>query len=389
MERLTNQYVEAHKTECCGCHACLNVCPTHAISMREDNEGFLYPLIDDEKCIHCGQCAKVCQMINLKVNSEGSTKKVYACMSLNTEERLKSSSGGIFIQLARYVIEQGGCVFGAAFDDQMVVRHMKAHTLEECRKFMGSKYVQSAIGTTFAEAKCVLDQGEMVLFTGTPCQIHGLKLFLKKDYENLITADVVCHGVPTPKVLCKYIKEFEKQYNSSIENIEFRNKTWGWRCFSMKMEFLNGRKRLQTLKESAYMKGFLENLYLRESCYSCSNREGNFFSDITLGDYWGVEQRDLDMYDNQGTSIVLIHTIKGQQIFEKIADALRVKEVDMQYVMQHNHCVAQSVDINPQRADFFKCFDDNSDAVCTVISQFCHWPSRWVRFRDRIRHMFK
>lgn len=388
MERLTNQYVKAHKTECCGCYACLNVCPTHAISMRADNEGFLYPFIDDEKCIHCGQCAKVCQMINLKANSEGSTKKVYACMNLNTEERLKSSSGGIFIQLARYVIEQGGCVFGAAFDDQMVVRHMKAHTLEECKKFMGSKYVQSAIGTTFAEAKRALDHGKMVLFTGTPCQIHGLKLFLKKDYENLIAVDIVCHGVPSPLVFETWKKEIENREKGKMWSIQFRNKSYGWQNYCLQWE-LDEKKQQIPHSKSLYIKGFLEDLYLRESCYYCFNKEGKFFSDITLGDYWGVEQRDPDMYDDKGTSVALIHTIKGQQIFEKLTDTLCSKEVDMQYVIQHNSCISRPVRINPKRADFFKSFHNQPDAVCSVIRQFCHRPSRWVRFRDRIRRIFK
>lgn len=385
-ERLTDQYIAAHKAQCCGCHACANVCPVHAIEMREDEEGFLYPHVDEGKCVKCGRCAAVCQMMNGRKSAHGCSREVYACMNLNMEERLASSSGGVFILLAKQVLAQGGQVFGAAFDENVQVRHEGASDLEGCRRFMGSKYVQSTIGNTFSEAKRLLEKGVPVLFSGTPCQIHGLRLFLGKDYENLYTVDVICHGAPSPIVFCACKKQVEADKDTKVLTANFRDKFWGWKHFSLAWNLENGGKEILPREHTAYMRGFLNNLYLRPSCYQCHNREGNYFSDLTLGDYWGVTRKDPDMDDDKGTSVVLIHTDKGQELFAQICCSLKVKLVDREYVIRNNFSLTKSEDMHPDREKFFSEFHTSLGNVNELIQKFDHpyVPSRWVRCRNKV-----
>lgn len=214
--------------QCCGCFACCNICPVDAIHMKVDREGFWYPAVDESECIHCGRCVQVCQIDNHKKADKSIETEVYACMNSNRDERISSSSGGVFVVLARYVIERGGYVFGSAFDQGMRLRHSCASTMDECRTMMGSKYLQSQIGSTYSEAKEILEQGKMVLFVGTPCQIHGLKLFLGKGYDNLITADLACHGVPSSAVFKKYIADLERKNHAAVVSFNFRSKKEGW-----------------------------------------------------------------------------------------------------------------------------------------------------------------
>lgn len=395
-ECLTNEYIRRHKNSCCGCHACLNICPTGAIQMQMDQEGFLYPVIDEKKCIKCGQCAAVCQMLNSMKSTSGTIREAYAYINPDLEERLASSSGGIFIQLAKYVIANGGCVFGAAFNDDMNVRHMQATDVAGCRKFMGSKYVQSAIGTTFKDTREALKSGKLVLFTGTPCQIHGLKLFLKRDYDNLITVSIVCHGVNSPQVFEKYIMELEQRERSKIKNIRFRDK--GGKQFykeykfengNIEYEFENGKIFSCPSAEDIYIKGFFAHLFLRPSCHQCRNREGNSFSDLSIGDYWGIDKLDPDLNDGKGASIVLIYTDKGKSFFQKATNLKGTRKVDIEGVIQHNPPIVSSVKRNRNRKSFFKEFEANDLPVEDLILKFRYTPSHWVRFRDKIRNWFR
>ncbi len=387
MQQLTNQYLKEHKSQCCGCHACYNTCPAGAIQMQEDEEGFLYPQINEEKCIQCGRCAQVCRMMRKEQSPDGSIKAVYACMNRNLNERLASSSGGVFIRLADYVTARGGRVFGATFDQELRLHHESADNIEDCQKFMGSKYVQSIIGNAFTKAKRILDQGGLVLFSGTPCQIHGLKLFLGKPYENLLTVDVICHGVPSPMVFRRYFHELGEVSGSKVTSIQFRNKSSGWQNYSVVCGFENGNRTIISRHDSLYMKGFLSNLYLRPSCPLCVNKGDNYFSDITLGDYWGVENRDPDMDDDRGTSVVLIRTDKGRRLFDAIVPGMKIKPVDLEYVIKNNPSIKWRDQENKNREKFFAMYKKQTKPVYRIID-VCSW-SRWIRFRNRVIRFFK
>ena len=227
------------KKDCMGCHGCYNICPKSCITMESDSEGFWYPKVDEDKCIECGLCEKVCPIIN-PIKEMDYRIIAFACKNKDNEVRKLSSSGGVFSLLCNYVISKNGVVFGAAFDKEFNVRHMFAETLEECEKFRGSKYVQSKIGDTYIEAKKFLDKGRLVLFSGTPCQISGLESFLMKKYENLIMVDIACHGVPSPLVYKNYIKLLEEKNKSHMNSLSFRDKSTGWSKYSIKVDFNNG-----------------------------------------------------------------------------------------------------------------------------------------------------
>ena len=331
-----------NKQNCSGCHACSNICPVGCISMLTDNEGFVYPKVDTEKCINCNKCIKVCNIINPIISTN--TPQAYACYNKNEDIRQNSSSGGIFTLIAEYVLDLNGVVFGAAFDNDFSVRHIEITEKHQLSKLRGSKYVQSIIGDTYKCAKKYLDLGRLVLFTGTPCQIDGLIKFLNgKTYNNLFTQDIICHGVPSPKVWNSYIKYFESKCDKEIKNIYFRNKDNGWKNFNVKIEFENNKSHIRDFKKDYFMKGFLSNLYLRPSCYNCHSKSLNRNSDITLADFWGIDNILPDMNDNKGTSLIFINTEKGRYLFNNISEKLKFCDVDYREAVKYNSAAHTSV----------------------------------------------
>jgi len=374
------------KSDCSGCYGCLNICPKECISIKVDDEGFWYPSIDKDKCIECNLCEKVCPIINTPIinttQSETINTIAYACKNNNEKARKASSSGGVFTLLYEEVIKQGGVVFGAAFDEDFEVIHMYAETIQDCEKFKGSKYVQSKIGNTYKEARKFLNDGRLVLFSGTQCQIKGLNLFLNKDYNNLITSEIICHGVPSPKVFKLYKGNLKNKYNSNIKDIRFRDKTLGWNKFSYVTEFENNEIYSKPLNEDIYMKGFLGDLYLRPSCYECRAKNFSSNSDISLADYWGVERKHLEFNDDKGISLVLVNTKKGKDIFEKISCNMEVVKTDMEYAIENNPCIVSSVTHNKNREKFFKLIaKKNLEAsiikcITPTFSQKVKWKTR-------------
>ena len=340
---------------CSGCHACYNACPVGCISMEYDAEGFLYPKIDKEKCINCGKCEKVCPVIN--EYKDGKKGTAYACINKDESVREKSSSGGVFTLIAEYVLDNGGVVFGTAFDDKFNVVHIKVDNKEGLDKLRGSKYVQSSIGTTFKQAKDCLEEGRLVLFTATPCQISGLKAYLGRDYDNLITQDIICHGVPSPKVWQKYIAFREKSAGAKTRRMFFRHKKYGWKTYSVLFEFTNNTEYVKILHDDFYMKGFLANLYLRPSCYDCKSKSVFRQSDITLADFWGIKNVLPDMDDDKGTSLVLVNSSKGEQIFEKISEKMNYEMVDIDEALRYNSSAYKSVDMPKKRSVFMENLD--------------------------------
>lgn len=341
------------KSKCCGCHACENICPKSCINMIADEEGFLYPKVNKNKCVECKLCERVCPIINSVDNNEFKSI-AYACRNKNEEVRISSSSGGIFFLLCEEVINRNGVVFGAAFDDNFNVKHNFAQTLEECKAFRGSKYVQSSIGDMYKKAKEFLDKGRTVLFTGTQCQIKGLKVFLGENYNNLLTVDVICHGVPSTKVFNVYKEELIKKYNSPINTITFRDKVKGWNKFSCTINFKSGQQYSKTLREDNFMKAFLNNLDLRPSCYDCSAKKFTSGSDVSLADYWGVENIHPKIDDDKGISLLLVNSKKGYKCIGEILDKVDILETNMQFAVKNNPCIVESVKYNKKREEFFK-----------------------------------
>ena len=348
------------KEECCGCYACSNICPKNCIKMNCDNEGFEYPQIDEKKCINCNLCEKVCPVKNNIKSNEEVKINAYACVNNDEEVRINSSSGGIFPLLCKNVIDKGGVVFGAAFDNKFNVRHTFAETIDECNKFRGSKYVQSKIEESYKLAKKFLDNGKIVLFSGTQCQIKGLNLYLRKEYKNLITVDVICHGVPSPRVFKLYIENLIKKYRSDIQDISFRDKRKGWKEFSYVATFKDGQSYSKIFKEDIYIKGFLQNLYLRPSCYECRAKNFTSGSDISLADYWGVENIHNDLDDDKGVSLVLINSCKGEEVFNQLSENIILKKTDLEYSIKRNPCIVKSVSNNPNREKFFRDINTNN-----------------------------
>ena len=277
----------------------------------------------------------------------------YAAYSKNDEIRLSSSSGGLFTELASRIIETGGVVFGAMFDDAHSVMHGFAQTEIELKKLSGSKYVYSKIGDSYRTAKEFLECGKTVYFSGTPCQIAGLKKYLKKDYWNLVTQDVVCHGTPSPVIWRSYLKYLQEKYNSNIKKIYFRDKTTGWKTYSITIEFENQKKYTQRASENLYMRGFLKNIYLKEACYRCQFKKQNFFSDITLGDFWGIENIVPALSDEKGVSLVLLRTEKGSMLLQDIADKLTLQKVNYCDALNYNGALVKPPQKHARRDAFF------------------------------------
>jgi len=303
---------------------------------------------------------------------------VFACYNKNARIRDKSSSGGVFYLIARHVITEGGVVFGAKFNDAWEVEHDYTESFDGIIPFMGSKYVESFIGDTYRKAKEFLDKGRLVLYSGTPCQISGLKSFLKKQYDNLITVDFICHGVPSRMVWRKYIETVSSKHK--IRAINFRDKSYGWRKFSLCFEFADGKYYKKTKNKDLYIKGFLQNLYLRPSCYECQFKGLDRKSDITLADFWGVQDLMPDMFDDKGTSVVLIHTESGKKILEGFEQELVLKRSSAGIVLKSNSAAVKSCRKNDKRQQFF---EKSSGDILSDINDYTK-QSLWKRIRYKL-----
>lgn len=303
------------KEKCVGCHACYNACKRDAITMELLSGGFLYPTIDSDKCVDCGLCKSVCP-----VNNECEKvypSKVYLAWNNDASERLGSSSGGVFSAIAKQLLSDGGVVVGASYDEHMNVCHLIIESYEELYKLQGSKYVQSSIGNTYSKVKSLLKSGRTVYFVGTPCQIAGLRSYLHKDYDNLLTSDLICHGCPSNELFKLQIHELEQRFNSKIVDLKFRSKVRFGQGYDMEIKTEDGRIRFLNPDVVPYFYGFWKNISLRESCYQCKYATPERVSDVTLADYWRVKKYHKGIKTAKGTSLILANTHKGQELFTK------------------------------------------------------------------------
>lgn len=375
------------KTNCCGCNACVQCCPKQCITMVPDEEGFDYPTVNKNDCIDCGLCEKVCPVLN-----SGESKrplKVYAAKNTNEKIRLKSSSGGVFTTLAEDIIRKGGVVFGVSFDKEWNAVHTYTEDIEGLSAFRGSKYVQSKIGSSYKEVKSFLKNGREVLFTGTSCQIAGLKNFLRKDYPNLLTIEILCHGVPSPKVWQRYLSEKKTQFQcNDICQISFRDKRNGWSQFHMVINFTNGNLYTAPFSTDTYFKGFLSNLYLRPSCYSCKCKNGRANSDIVIADYWNINEALPEYNDNKGISLVLVNSQKGLSILNSLSTLIDYKETGYEVCRGRNGGFLEYLPVHKKRPVFFKLLNQNKVSLSDSVEK-CLKIKLSDRIINKIRRTFK
>ena len=399
------------KSECCGCGACAQVCPKHCISMHMDEEGFLYPIVEQKDCVGCNLCEKVCPV--LKSLDCHIPQSVYAAFNESDEERMNSSSGGIFVLLAKYVLQKGGVVFGSMFDDKWNVIHGYVENESDLCKMMGSKYVQSRIGNAYCDVLKFLKEERIVLFTGTPCQIAGLKSFLRKDYDNLYLVDVLCHGAPSPGVWISYVAELEKKMpiekcyrkanageytvltsslnaKTIIGDIKFRDKTEGWE----KYRFVVCKKSVSKADRTSivlsdihtsnpYVQGMLAHLFIRPVCHKCPFRLQRSGSCMSLGDFWGIEKKDSRFGDDKGCSLVLINNDRGIELWDKVSHQTFCVRKNYDEATSVCNMIEKPCACNPKRNMFFKEFKEKA-SVSQIVNDCINKSysksfKRWIR----------
>lgn len=367
------------KKDCCGCTACSSICARKAISFYEDKEGFLYPKVNKQQCVDCGLCIKVCPVTYYRDVSKKADPVVYAAINKDREEYLSSSSGGIFIVLANQVVSEGGIVVGASYDADWHVVHTIAETKEECKKFQKSKYVQSDIRGIFKQIKDYLLKGRKVLFSGTPCQVAGLKLFLMKPYRNLITVDIVCHGVPSPKIYHEYLNFVSK--GSAIKTLDFKTKNTNNHSTCLSIELEDGTRFENRLITRVWNKLQFSNCIERPSCYDCQFSHLNRPADITIGDYWHYSKHSAAFFPNRAPSLVLLNTDAGKQLFDMIQERLHLEQSDTKTCLQPNlmHPTKESI----HRSVFWEAFEDMS--FKSLISVYADYTIK-NRIKDFVTH---
>lgn len=355
--------VFSKKEDCCGCSACRSICPQNAIRMIQDARGFWYPSVNREKCVDCGLCQKVCSFC--KKENKDVQPTVYAAFNKDNRKRQSSSSGGIFIEAAESIIDKGGVVYGAKFDELYNVYHSRETELCGLKALKGSKYVQSNIKNCFRMIQEDLNSDRKVLFVGVPCQVGGLKAYLGRDYDNLYLIDLACHGVASPKVWQSYIRI--RGEGREIRSVSFRDKSKGWKKFSLQIIYDTG-KYLATQDRDHYMTLFLNNLILRESCFNCPYNSFNREGDITLADFWGIEVYKPHLDDNRGISTVLINTQQGEELFNQIKDNLIFEYSNIKECLQgpFKSCMTR----NKKSEKFWELFEMDADRAINKFGRY-------------------
>ncbi len=372
------------KALCCGCGVCAQACPVGCIRLESDSEGFLYPKTDEDACIRCGKCERVCPFRTENLREPAQSVKAYLVKNGDEEVRQVSSSGGAFLLLADAVLRDHGVVFGARMEGLTCV-HGAAQTASGVRAFCGSKYVQSDSTAVWKQVERELKSGKKVLFTGTPCQVAGLKRFLAKPYENLLCADLICHGTPSPGVFARYCEELTQEYGEVPRALRFRHKERNWQCVTdMLVEKQDGT--VVTRKNDAFLLGFLTNLYLRPSCYACRANGNRSGSDLTLADYWGAETLDPKAEDGKGVSLVLTKSKAGEAALHSVQQEgnAMVRPAPLEHALLFNRTLFSSSGMNLGRSAFFEELEHSDAAFEKVVKKYCrprNAPKTWLAIR--------
>lgn len=360
--------IKKEKDKCYGCRACEQICQKLAIVMKEDEEGFFYPEVNKEKCINCNLCSKVCPYSNEL--DKNKIRKVYAVQYKNEKKLMESSSGGAFSLFADYILSIGGYISGCIFDENLIPRHVVSNKKEIISKMRGSKYVQSDIRSTYKEIKDLLNSKKIVLFTGTPCQVDGLKRYLMKEYDNLFTLDLICHGVPSFKILKEYLNS-EKNKGKKIEKIKFRDKKLNGWCSQGSIEFNKKIKNISPFNNSYYYYYYLKNCINRYSCYTCKYSSIDRVGDITIGDYWNLNGLLPKLDTSKGYSVILISSSKGEKLFELVKDNSFYHETELKFVVKNNGNLIRPTEFPKLRESIYK--DIKTFGYEYVAKKECHY----------------
>lgn len=366
------------KDFCCGCTACENVCPTQAITMRSDEKGFLYPLIEENKCINCGLCVKVCDF--KKFTPTKNDPDCYAVKHKNEDEVRTSRSGAVFMALCDYILNQNGIIFGCAQIDKNTIVHKFTTVKDGVNAFKGSKYVQSDLLKTFKECKDFLKEGKNVLFSGTGCQVHGLLSYLefsKVETSKLITCDIVCHGTPSSQLWRDYVKEYERRHKDKIICVNFRDKErFGWKSHFESFLMESGTTKIT----ANWTNVFYSHVMFREACYNCKYTTPNRKTDFTIADYWGIENNVPEFDDNKGVSLVLVRGEKGKRIFTEIEDELKIVKTKLETSLQPQ--LIHPIEKGKQYDRFWKNYLDNKNKA---IKKY-FFPSKIKIFFKKVKN---
>ena len=346
-----------NEDDCCGCKACGDVCPTEAINYKTDNAGFWIPSVQNKKCVNCKKCTNVCPIIN-RQNIKRKEIICYGAINKNDCIRENSTSGGIFSSLAMYILQRNGIVVGATLEFNKV-KHIIISNECDLKKIRKSKYVQSDTDKIYRKVKAALISKKYVLFSGTPCQVEALYNFLGKEYDNLYTTDLICCGVPSPKAFSYYLQELSKKYKSPVDFVWFKNKDLGWHNLGTKIIFKNGKTYFKTGNRDYFMSDYIvDGLTIRTSCTKCKFRYIPHSADITLGDFWGIENLYPQYNDERGTSAVIINSSKGEFLFEQVKPEIIFFEVSIDDIKNGNFALYKSKEENINKSAFFKELDN-------------------------------
>lgn len=382
--------------KCTGCGACYQACPKKCISMLPDQEGFLYPMVDESQCVKCGKCVKVCQLEQESPHGNDRLKQVqaYAIKHRNKDRIMKSASGGAFAAVAEYVLDRGGIVFGCAYDEKMRVMHCSVSSKEELAALQSSKYVQSNTTNTYEEAKKWLDAGKIVLYSGTPCQIAGLKLFLEKDYEKLYTIDLICHGVPSPLLFQKYLVWLEGVAGGRVSEYNFRDKRRrGWNDVFIYGYRIGDIEKFNYAENDPYFKHFLNQDTYRECCYICPFAKPERYADFTIGDYWGIEHVHPEFEESTGISALIVNTEKAATLLSLLKHNVFLLPTRYEDIRKYNHNLNQPTKRHPDRNRIYQGITEMDDAAYIQSIQpkvsikkkiSCWIPRKYKRFLKTI-----
>lgn len=344
------------KKNCVGCKACGDICPKKAISFYTDEEGFWYPLIDQDKCIKCGACDRVCPALKIHRSDEDYRKrpKTYMTYYKDKTVRYNSTSGGMYYALAEGILERGGYIAGCVYnEDYSGAYHLVSGEKQDLKRIMRSKYFQSDTDGIFVQVKTLLETGKIVLFCGAPCQVSALYGYLNKDYENLYTVDFICRGINSPMAFSEYMKELKKRYGSEISEVHFKNKLHGWTNLGTLIRFKNGKKYYRNRYNDPWVNAFVRgNLYMRPCCASCQYKGFPRISDITIGDFWG--QKYTKEEEKYGVSLGLVNTPKGDMLFGFAEKYMSVQKRTLEEAVRGNPALLYPAGVNPRRNEFFQ-----------------------------------